>query len=217
MLQPLQLTAVSERAGRGLEGTVAGTRYFVGSRRYIEEQGISLSPELQPLLEAAAAEGLTTSFFAREGELLALLQLSDTLRPSAASALAALRQQGKRLILLTGDNEAVARSVAAQLGIDEVVASVLPDGKADYVARLQAAGHRVAMLGDGVNDAAALARADLRLAMGQGGLRFFANRRLGCGCRFRLPRGRLGGRLRDGLRRRWRDRLRWGLECVQRV
>ncbi len=168
VLRPLQLTAVSERAGRGLEGTVAGTRYFVGSRRYIEEQGITLAPELQPLLEAAAAEGLTTSFFAREGELLALLQLSDTLRPSAASALAELRQQGKRLVLLTGDNEAVARSVAAQLGIDEVVASVLPDGKADYVARLQAAGHRVAMLGDGVNDAAALARADLSLAMGQG-------------------------------------------------
>jgi Cu+-exporting ATPase len=103
-----------------------------------------------------------------DGAVRAVLAVADTVKPSSAQAVAELRALGLRPVLLTGDHEATARAVAAEVGIDEVIAGVLPDGKADVVARLQAEGRVVAMAGDGVNDAPALARADLGLAIGTG-------------------------------------------------
>ena len=117
---------------------------------------------------AAEAEGRTAVLAAWDGEVRALLVVADTVKPTSAEAVAELKALGLRPILLTGDNEATARSVAAQVGIDEVIAEVLPSDKADVVRRLQAEGHVVAMAGDGVNDAPALAQADLGLSIGTG-------------------------------------------------
>lgn len=168
VLRPVQVDEFLERAGRGLQARVGGQRYAVGSRRYITELGIELSPELEAASLEAEQAGMTTSFFVREDEVLALLELSDALRPTAREAVQQLQASGKHLLLLTGDSEAVAARVAAELGIADYRAGVLPEGKADCVAELQQQGAHVAMLGDGVNDAAALARADLGIAMGQG-------------------------------------------------
>jgi P-type Cu+ transporter len=118
--------------------------------------------------EAAEAEGRTAVVVARDGEALGVLTVADAIKETSAEAVRRLRALGLTPVLLTGDNERVARSVAAAVGIDEVIAEVLPEDKVDAVRRLQAEGRTVAMVGDGVNDAAALAAADLGLAMGTG-------------------------------------------------
>ncbi|MGH3922925.1 MAG: HAD-IC family P-type ATPase, partial [Pseudonocardiaceae bacterium] len=117
---------------------------------------------------AAEEQGHTTIAVAWDGAARAVLVVADTVKPTSAQAIAQLRELGLTPVLLTGDNEAAARTVAAQVGIDEVIAEVLPAGKVDVITRLQREGRTVAMVGDGVNDAAALAKADLGLAMGTG-------------------------------------------------
>ena len=153
--------------GCGVEARIGGADAFGGSVEAAAARGIVLPPALRDAAGEAAARGATPLVFARDGAALGVIAVADSPKPDAASAVADLRAMGLRVLLLTGDNERTARAVAAEAGIDEVVAGVLPDGKHRVVADLKR-GSRVAMVGDGVNDAPALAAADLGLAIGAG-------------------------------------------------
>ena len=154
--------------GLGVQATVDGHAVLVGRGSLLEERGQPLPAALAAAAAAAGRQGRTAVAVAWDGAARAVLVVADTPRPTSAAAVAELRRLGLTPVLLTGDHPAIARSVAAQVGIDEVVAEVLPAGKLEVVKRLQADGRVVAMVGDGVNDAAALAQADLGLAMGGG-------------------------------------------------
>ncbi|WP_371785366.1 heavy metal translocating P-type ATPase [Streptosporangium subroseum] len=166
-----ELPAVEDFAGiegLGVQGVVDGHAVLVGRPALLAEWSQHLPAELERTLTAAQAAGRTAVAVGWDGKARAVLVVADTIKPTSADAVRRLRALGLTPVLLTGDNEAVARSVADEVGIDEVIAGVLPAGKVDVVKRLQAEGRRVAMVGDGVNDAAALAQADLGLAMGTG-------------------------------------------------
>ncbi|WP_433177884.1 heavy metal translocating P-type ATPase [Actinoallomurus sp. CA-150999] len=154
--------------GLGVQGIVDGHAVLVGRTRLLEEWSEHLPAELERAKAAAEAEGRTAVAVGWDGEARAVLVVADTIKDTSAEAVARLRALGLTPVLLTGDNEAAARAVAAEVGIDEVIAEVLPADKVDVVKRLQDEGKVVAMVGDGVNDAAALAQADLGLAMGTG-------------------------------------------------
>ncbi|MEV0388757.1 heavy metal translocating P-type ATPase [Nonomuraea sp. NPDC050643] len=154
--------------GLGVQGVVDGHAVLVGRPRLLEEWSQHLPADLAGVLEAEQAKGRTAVAVGWDGRARAVLVVADVVKPTSREAIARLREQGLRPVLLTGDNQAVAETVAAEVGIDEVIAEVLPAGKVDVVKRLQAEGKVVAMVGDGVNDAAALAQADLGLAMGTG-------------------------------------------------
>jgi Cu+-exporting ATPase len=156
------------RQGLGVEGVVEGHRLLVGRVELLKESCLTLDESLSHGLAAAQETGRTAVVAAWHGRARAVLVVSDTIKPSSAEAIRRLRALGLRPVLLTGDNAASARAVAAAVGIDEVVAQVLPAGKADVVRRLQSEGRVVAMIGDGINDAPALAQADLGLAIGTG-------------------------------------------------
>ncbi len=158
----------ANREGLGVQGTVAGHAVVVGRPALLADWGLSLDDALTGALGAAQDRGRTAVAVAWDGAVRGLVVVSDTLKPSSAEAIARLRSLGLRPVLLTGDNAATARAVAAEVGIDEVIAEVLPGEKADVVRRLQDEGRVVAMVGDGVNDAPALAQADLGLAIGTG-------------------------------------------------
>ncbi|MFI5524908.1 heavy metal translocating P-type ATPase [Streptomyces platensis] len=165
------LPAVTDFAnvpGLGVRGTVGGHRVLAGRARLAEEAGAVLPPELREALDAAAAGGRTAVVVAWDGRARGVLTVADAVKPGSAAAVRELRRLGMNPVLLTGDHEAVAAAVAAEAGIGEVIAGVLPEGKVAVVERLRARGRVVAMVGDGVNDAAALATADLGLAMGTG-------------------------------------------------
>ncbi|MGH3775944.1 MAG: heavy metal translocating P-type ATPase [Pseudonocardiaceae bacterium] len=155
-------------AGLGVQGVVDGHAVLVGRPALLEQWNLPLTPELAAAQAAAEADGRTAIAVAWDGAARAVLTVADTVKPTSARAVAQLRGLGLTPVLLTGDNAASARAVAAQVGIEEVIAEVLPAGKVDVVKRLQAEGRVVAMVGDGINDAAALAQADLGLAMGTG-------------------------------------------------
>jgi Cu+-exporting ATPase len=154
--------------GLGVTGTVEGTLVVVGRPRLLRDRSVSGPDQLTEAVESAQQRGATAVVVAWEGVARGVLVVSDTVKESSRAAVSQLRALGLEPILLTGDNAAAAHSVAAQVGIDEVVADVLPQEKVDVVKRLQAEGRTVAMVGDGVNDAAALAQSDLGLAMGTG-------------------------------------------------
>ena len=158
--------------GLGVQGVVEGHAVLVGRPRLLGEWSQPLQPELQAALEAQEAQGRTAVAVAWDGVARGVLAVADTVKPTSAAAVRQLRALGLTPVLLTGDNRAVAEAVAREVGIDvgpdTVIAEVLPADKVAVVQRLQAQGHRVAMVGDGVNDAAALAQADLGLAMGTG-------------------------------------------------
>ena len=154
--------------GLGVQGVVDGHAVLIGRPRLLAEWSQHLPPELSAAVERAHGEGRTPVAVGWDGRARGVIVVGDTVKPTSAEAIARLRDLGLTPVLLTGDNEAAARSVAAQVGIESVVADVLPADKVAEVQRLQAAGRVVAMVGDGVNDAAALAQADLGLAMGTG-------------------------------------------------
>ncbi|MEV7403777.1 HAD-IC family P-type ATPase, partial [Streptomyces sp. NPDC091267] len=154
--------------GLGVQGTIEGHTVLVGREQLLAQWDIHLPVELARRKAAAQAAGRTAIAVAWDGEARAVLEVADAVKDTSAEAVERLRALGLTPILLTGDNRAVAQSVAAEVGIDEVYAEVMPEEKVDVVKRLQAQGRSVAMVGDGVNDAAALAQADLGLAMGTG-------------------------------------------------
>ncbi|MFF5262436.1 heavy metal translocating P-type ATPase [Actinomadura viridis] len=154
--------------GLGVQGLVDGHGVLVGRPRLLAEWSQHLTPELERAMDDARELGHTAVAVGVDGAAQAVITVADEVKPSSAEAIARLRDLGLRPVLLTGDGEAVARTVADAVGIDEVIAEVLPAGKVDVIKRLQDEGRTVAMVGDGVNDAAALAQADLGLAMGTG-------------------------------------------------
>ena len=158
----------ANREGLGVEGVVEGRAVLVGRPSLMAEWSLALPPELDAARRDAEAAGRTAVVAAWDGEVRGVLAVADAVKPTSAEAVARLKALGLRPVLLTGDNEATARAVAAEVGIDEVIAEVLPAGKVEVVRRLQAEGRVVAMAGDGVNDAPALAQADLGLSIGTG-------------------------------------------------
>jgi Cu2+-exporting ATPase len=153
--------------GHGALATVDGHRVAAGNARLMARENISLG-DLAGRRDATAAEGRTVVVVAVDGRAAALIGISDAPRPTAKAAVEALQQQGIEAVMLTGDNQATAERIARELGIREVMAEVLPADKAGKIAELQRAGKKVAMVGDGVNDAPALAQADLGIAIGAG-------------------------------------------------
>ena len=154
--------------GLGVRGTVEGKTVLVGRPTFLAEHLRSPSPELTETIADAQNEGHTAVVVGWDGHTRGVLMVADTVKPTSAEAVRQFRELGLTPILLTGDNEAVARSVAAEVGVEKVIAEVLPTDKVEEIRRLQGEGHAVAMVGDGVNDAAALAQADLGLSMGTG-------------------------------------------------
>jgi Cu+-exporting ATPase len=153
--------------GKGVLGVVEGRRLALGGTRLMAEQSVDLAP-LQGEAERLRAEGATAVFASLDGGLAGLIAIADPVKASTPEAVKALKASGVRLVMMTGDNRTTAQAVAKRLGIDEVEAEVLPEDKAQVVQRLRAEGRSVAMAGDGVNDAPALAAAEVGVAMGAG-------------------------------------------------
>ena len=154
--------------GKGVQGVVDGHAVLVGRESLLADWSQHLSPDVAAAKAAAEAEGKTVVAVGWDGQARGVLVVADAVKPTSAEAIQGLKGLGLTPVLLTGDNEAVAKRIAAEVGIDQVIAEVLPKDKVDVVARLQGEGKVVAMVGDGVNDAPALAQADLGLAMGTG-------------------------------------------------
>ena len=167
-VEPASVESFANTQGLGVQGVVNGHGVVAGRDTFLADWAMPLGPELLAAKDAAEAEGRTPIFIGWDGEARGVLVVSDTVKDTSAEAIRELRQLGLTPVLLTGDNERAARAVAAQVGIEEVIADVLPADKVAVIRRLQGEGRAVAMVGDGVNDAAALAQADLGLAMGTG-------------------------------------------------
>jgi Cu+-exporting ATPase len=169
---PREVSDFAGRAGLGVTGVVDGHRVFAGRPAFALDQAAASDPEraaaVEDAVDLAQRGGATAIVAGWDGRINAVIAVADTVRHDSAQTVTALREMGLEVVLLTGDNAGAARAVAGAVGIQEVIAGVLPEGKVAEVERLRAAGHRVAMVGDGVNDAAALATADLGIAMGRG-------------------------------------------------
>src|SRR6185503_9593863 len=164
---PAPVAAFRSLTGRGVVGTAAGRRVALGNTRLLEELGVdagALDKRAAVLREA----GQTVVFLIVDDAIVGLLGVADPIKPSALPAIRDLQREGLRVVMVSGDSEATARAVGRALGLDGVVAEVLPERKVEIVRRFQAEGRVVAMAGDGVNDALALAAADVGIAMGTG-------------------------------------------------
>ncbi len=159
---------VTAMPGQGAVGTVGGRKVRIGNEALMSGSMLIVPPELQQAMDDQAAEGMTSVLVAIDGGVLAAIGLADTIRPSSRSAIAALRARGLTTVMLTGDRAAAAQEIALQAGIDEVLSGVLPTQKAAEIEKRQRRGDVVAMVGDGINDAPALAQADVGIAIGSG-------------------------------------------------
>ena len=164
--EEVEIHGFESLTGQGVKGKCQGQTYYAGSRRLVE--GKRIDPALQEAASAWEAEGHTLVWFANDTEVLAVIAIADRIKPSSVEAIRTLQAEGIEVHLLTGDNEAAAGSIARQAGIAKYKAGVLPQDKAAYIRQLQQEGKVVAMVGDGINDSAALAQADLSIAMGSG-------------------------------------------------
>jgi Cu+-exporting ATPase len=158
----------ANHGGLGVVGVVSGHAVVVGRPSWLADWSLAIPDELATLIDQAQGAGSTVAVVAWDGEVRGFVAVGDTVKPTSAEAVTELRRLGLEPVLLTGDHATTAATVAAAVGIDRVVSDVLPEGKVDEVRRLQGEGRVVAMVGDGVNDAPALATADLGLAMGTG-------------------------------------------------
>jgi Cu2+-exporting ATPase len=154
--------------GRGVEATIDGEQFSVGGPSLLREYDVVLPSDIRPQVDEWEARGASVLYLLRDREVVGALALEDEVRPEARDAVRSLQALGKRVVMITGDARNVAEAVGAELGVDEVIAEVLPGDKDGRVAELQARGMSVAMVGDGVNDAPALARADVGIAIGAG-------------------------------------------------
>ena len=154
--------------GKGVRGEYEGVVYWAGSRRLISENGIEISKEVDEAARLMSKEGKSVVWFAHSNGVLALFAVADRIKESSVNAVEQLKSYGIKIYMLTGDNRESATSIAIQAGIHHFEAEVLPQDKAGFVKQLQEKGHKVAMVGDGINDSAALAQADLSIAMGKG-------------------------------------------------
>jgi Cu+-exporting ATPase len=166
-IAPADVAGFDAPTGKGVVGTVEGRRVLLGNRRLLDESGVA-TKAMEDAAGELRAKGATVVFIAVDGRLAGLLAVADPIKPTTRGAIRALREDGIRVVMLTGDNRATAQAVAGDLGIEEVEAEVLPEDKGGVVARLRSGGRVVAMAGDGVNDAPALAAADVGIAMGTG-------------------------------------------------
>ena len=162
-----EASGFSAAAGMGIEGVIEGRKYYAGNLRLMQEKKISCAG-IEDYLETLTGEGKTPLLFADEKELLGVVGAADVVKPTSAQAIRELKKMGIQVIMLTGDNERTAKAIQRQLDIDTVIAQVLPQDKEREVAKLQEQGQKVAMVGDGINDAPALARADVGIAIGAG-------------------------------------------------
>ncbi|MBI5558051.1 MAG: heavy metal translocating P-type ATPase [Deltaproteobacteria bacterium] len=166
-VRPVEPTGFASHTGKGVSGAVEGVRVLLGNRKLMEDFAVDTAT-LASRAEAMRQEGQTVMFVAAAGGLAGLLAVSDPIKETTPAAIRELHDEGLRVVMLTGDNRATAEAVAARLGIDQVVAEVLPAEKADAVKKFQQQGSMVAMAGDGINDAPALAQAQVGIAMGTG-------------------------------------------------
>jgi len=163
-----KVTDFNASFGKGIEGTVSGTHYFAGNEKMMEEKEIALSKGQKEQIHALAKQGKTPLLFATENQFLGIVAVADVVKPTSKAAVQKFREYGIHVIMLTGDNEVTAQAIKEQVGIDEVIAGVLPTQKEEKISALKQAGHKVAMIGDGINDAPALASADVGIAIGAG-------------------------------------------------
>jgi Cu+-exporting ATPase len=166
-LTPKNADAFEAINGLGVQAKVDGKRVLVGSRAFLDQRGVD-TKRWEERAEAWRAEAKTVVFFAVDSAAAGIAAVADPIKDGTREAIAALKQSGVRIVMLTGDSRSTAQAVARQLGVDEVLAEILPEDKAGHVKRLQAEGRKVAMAGDGINDAPALAQADVGIAMGTG-------------------------------------------------
>lgn len=166
-VQLAPVTGFAQQAGRGIKGVMEGKGCFGGNRRMLEEAGL-YDDNVKMLEEKLAAEGKTPLFFARDGILLGIIALADRVKPTSRAAIEEMKRMGLEVVMLTGDNARTAQAIQKEVGADRVVAEVLPQDKETEIRRLQQQGKKVAMVGDGINDAPALARADVGIAIGAG-------------------------------------------------
>ena len=165
---PIDIQYFESITGKGVKGRAQGRTYLAGNRKLLEENHIAIPPSLQEEATRLTSEAQTVIWFADEENVLAIAGITDRIKETSIRAVSELRAAGIEVHMLTGDNEATAREIARKAGIAHYQASVLPQDKAAFVSRLQAEGRKVAMVGDGINDSAALAQADLSIAMGGG-------------------------------------------------
>lgn len=164
LVQPESFVAVQ---GKGIEGQLDGKNILLGNRQLLEDKGINVTT-MDTAVAELSAQGKTVLFFAVNGKFAAVFAVADTLKDEVPRAVKRMEEMGLRLIMLTGDQETTAHAIAKQAGLEEVIAGVLPDKKSDVIKDLQKEGLKVTMVGDGINDAPALARADVGIAMGTG-------------------------------------------------
>ena len=162
-----EVTNFASATGKGVTGTVDGRTVAIGNLKHLEALGIDPG-QLKARAEELRREGQTVMFVAVDGSAAGLVGVADPIKPTTHEAIEALHREGIKVVMLTGDNRTTAEAVAKSVGIDRIEADVLPDQKAEVIKRLQASGERVAMAGDGINDAPALAQADVGIAMGTG-------------------------------------------------